>query len=145
VARVGRRAPLLLLHGGSGSWTHWVRNIAPLVRAAAAAVWVPDMPGFGDSALPPGCQDADQLPPWLEQGLQQLLGRTPVDVVGFSFGALVAGYLATAHPASAWPACCWWAPLRSAPSAAAAAAAAVERHPPGPTARRRAPPQPAHC
>ncbi|MEG2631610.1 MAG: alpha/beta hydrolase, partial [Comamonas sp.] len=25
--------PLVLLHGGSGSWTHWVRNIEALVAA----------------------------------------------------------------------------------------------------------------
>ena len=45
-------APVVLLHGGAGSWTHWVRNITPLV-AAGRRVWVPDLPGFGDSAPPP--------------------------------------------------------------------------------------------
>ena len=91
-------APVVLLHGGSGSWTHWLRNIAPLV-AAGHAVWVPDMPGFGDSAAPPDGQDADVLPGWLEAGLHQLLGDTPVALVGFSFGALVAGLWAQARPA----------------------------------------------
>ncbi|GCL63814.1 alpha/beta fold hydrolase [Pseudaquabacterium pictum] len=91
-------APVVLLHGGSGSWTHWLRNIAPLA-AAGHAVWVADMPGFGDSAAPPDGGDADVLPGWLETGLQQLLGATPVAVVGFSFGALVAGLWAQARPA----------------------------------------------
>ena len=91
-------APVVLLHGGSGSWTHWLRNIGPLA-AAGHAVWVPDMPGFGDSAAPPDGQDADVLPRWLEAGLQQLLGDTPVALVGFSFGALVAGLWAQARPA----------------------------------------------
>lgn len=91
-------APVVLLHGGSGSWTHWLRNIAPLA-AAGHAVWVPDMPGFGDSAAPPDGQDADVLPGWLEAGLQQLAGTTPVALVGFSFGALVAGLWAQARPA----------------------------------------------
>lgn len=90
--------PVLLLHGGAGSWTHWVRNIAAL-RRAGRSVWVPDMPGFGASALPPGCVDADQLPPWLGQGLQMLLGERALDVVGFSFGGLVGGYLARVQPA----------------------------------------------
>jgi pimeloyl-ACP methyl ester carboxylesterase len=89
---------VVLLHGGSGSWKHWLRNIAPLV-ADGHAVWVPDMPGFGDSAAPPDGQDADVLPGWLETGLQQLLGDTPVALVGFSFGALVAGLWAQARPA----------------------------------------------
>jgi 2-hydroxy-6-oxonona-2,4-dienedioate hydrolase len=94
----GGRAPVVLLHGGSGSWTHWLRNITPLV-AAGHAVWVPDMPGFGASAAPPDGQDADVLPGWLEPGLRQLIGVAPVALVGFSFGALVAGLWARAQPA----------------------------------------------
>jgi pimeloyl-ACP methyl ester carboxylesterase len=90
--------PLLLLHGGSGSWTHWVRNIDALV-AAGWQVLVPDMPGFGDSAAPPDGHDADVLPGWLEQGLQTLIGAQPVACVGFSFGGLVGGLWAAAQPA----------------------------------------------
>ena len=90
-------APVVLLHGGSDSWTHWLRSIGPLA-AAGFAVWVPDMPGFGASAAPPDGQDADVLPGWLELGLQQLVGDVPVALVGFSFGALVAGLWAQAWP-----------------------------------------------
>lgn len=90
--------PLLLLHGGAGSWTHWVRNIQPLVDAGYR-VLVPDLPGFGESAAPPDGQDADVLPGWLEQGLMRLLGDRPVTLIGFSFGALVGGLWAQAHPA----------------------------------------------
>ncbi len=93
-----QRPPLLLLHGGSGSWTHWLRNIDPLV-AAGWQVLVPDMPGFGDSAVPPDGRDADVLPAWLEAGLQRLIGNTPLPVVGFSFGALVAGLWTQRAPA----------------------------------------------
>ena len=91
-------APVVLLHGGSGSWTHWLRTLEPLVRAGCR-VLVPDMPGFGESAAPPDGHDADVLPGWLERGLVQLVGATPVALVGFSFGALVAGLWAHAHPA----------------------------------------------
>ncbi len=91
-------APVVLLHGGSGSWTHWLRNIDALA-GVGHAVWAPDMPGFGDSAAPPDGHDADVLPGWLEPGLQQLIGDTPVALVGFSFGALVAGLWARARPA----------------------------------------------
>ena len=92
------RPPLLLLHGGSGSWTHWVRNIAPLV-AAGWQVLVPDMPGFGESAAPPDGEDADVLPGWLEAGLQALIGANPLPAVGFSLGALVAGLWTQQAPA----------------------------------------------
>lgn len=92
------RAAVVLLHGGSGSWTHWLRNIDALTTAGHV-VWVPDMPGFGASGAPPDGQDADVLPGWLELGLQQLAGAAPVALVGFSFGALVAGLWARARPA----------------------------------------------
>ncbi len=89
--------PLVLLHGGSGSWTHWVRNIAPLVQAGYRLL-VPDMPGFGASAPLPSGIDADDVFPWLERGLNLLLGRQAVDLVGFSFGGLVAGLWTAAVP-----------------------------------------------
>jgi pimeloyl-ACP methyl ester carboxylesterase len=90
-------APLVLLHGGSGSWTHWLRNVLPLA-ASGRLVLVPDLPGFGDSALPPGGADADVMPAPLQQGLDELVGSAPCDVVGFSFGAMVAGLLAREQP-----------------------------------------------
>ncbi len=90
-------SPIVLLHGGSGSWNHWVRNIEPLVRAGHQ-VLVPDLPGFGDSARPPAGRDADALPRWVELGLETLLGSAACDVVGFSFGGMVAGLLAAQWP-----------------------------------------------
>jgi pimeloyl-ACP methyl ester carboxylesterase len=96
-ADAGPAGPVVLLHGGSGSWTHWVRNIDALV-AAGRQVLVPDLPGFGDSARPPGGGDADDVAPALEAGLATLLGAQRCDLVGFSFGGLTAGLLAAAHP-----------------------------------------------
>lgn len=89
--------PLVLLHGGSGSWTHWVRNIEDLV-AAGRELWIPDLPGFGDSAMPPVGGDADALVEPLAEGLRALFGPRPCDLVGFSFGGLTAGLLLAAHP-----------------------------------------------
>ncbi len=93
----GLGRPLVLLHGGSGSWTHWVRNIDSLV-AAGYQVFVPDLPGFGDSAPPDKGSDADALPEPLEMGLQMLLGDTPCDLAGFSFGGMTAGLWAAQQP-----------------------------------------------
>jgi 2-hydroxy-6-oxonona-2,4-dienedioate hydrolase len=93
----GQGEPLVLLHGGSGSWTHWIRNVEALA-AAGRKVVVPDLPGFGDSARPPGGQDADSVAPALAQGLRAMVGSVPVDVVGFSFGGLVASLMAASHP-----------------------------------------------
>jgi pimeloyl-ACP methyl ester carboxylesterase len=95
---------LVLLHGGSGSWTHWLRSIGPL-RDAGWRVLVPDLPGFGDSDLPQGCSDVDDLPPHLHAGLQQLqaAGRcsTAVNVVGFSFGGMAGALWLAEHPQDA--------------------------------------------
>ena len=95
------RPALVLLHGGSGSWLHWVRNIGPLLRAGYR-VLAPDLPGFGDSDLPPGCTDVPQLPEHLHVGLQQLAAqgqvRGPVQFVGFSFGGMTAALWLAEHP-----------------------------------------------
>ena len=91
-------APVVLLHGGSGSWTHWLRNILPL-GASGRRVLVPDLPGFGDSAKPVTGRDGDAMPEPLEAGLNILLGQQRCDLVGFSFGGMVAGFLSAQFPA----------------------------------------------
>jgi pimeloyl-ACP methyl ester carboxylesterase len=90
--------PLVLLHGGSGSWTHWLRNIDALA-GSGREVLAADLPGFGDSALPPQGRDADALPAPVEAGLRVLLGAGACDMVAFSFGGMVAGLLAAQFPA----------------------------------------------
>ena len=94
------RPPVVLLHGGSGSWTHWLRNIDALL-AAGRQVYAADLPGFGDSALPASGSDADVLPEPVEQGLQLLLGDAACELVAFSFGGMVAGFIAAQFPARA--------------------------------------------
>lgn len=92
----GQGQPLVLLHGGHGSWMHWVRNIGPL--AQHYRVLVPDMPGFGDSddfSLPPhDPQRLDALLNALAQSLEQLAPGKPLHLAGFSFGGAMAGLLA---------------------------------------------------
>lgn len=107
--RDGTRPPVILLHGGSGSWTHWVRNIEPLL-AAGHTVAAPDIPGFGDSDLPPGGHDVDAVVEPLAQGARQLLadpavlgapataGEGRAAWVGFSFGGMTAGLVAAQSP-----------------------------------------------
>ncbi len=95
---------MVLLHGGSGSWTHWLRCIAPL-RDAGWRLLVPDLPGFGDSDLPPACTDVDALPAHLHAGLEQLQSAArctgPVSVVGFSFGGMAGALWLSAYPQDA--------------------------------------------
>ena len=94
----GTGPALMLLHGGSGSWTHWIRNIESFV-AAGYRVLAPDLPGSGDSAPPPDGEDADVIPRWLAAGLECLgFAVGGVRVIGFSFGSLVAALLARDYP-----------------------------------------------
>ncbi|MDM9559807.1 alpha/beta fold hydrolase [Bordetella petrii] len=97
---LGSGAPLVLLHGGHGSWLHWVRNIEALARRYT--VWVPDMPGYLDSAAAPPPTGDDELEPLLA-ALRATLDRavgpdTAIGLAGFSFGGLVAARLAARRP-----------------------------------------------
>lgn len=93
----GEGRPVVLLHGGAGSWTHWVRNVGALSQQGRC-VWAPDLPGFGDSAAPVRGGDADAVADCLSHSFRELFGYVQIDVVGFSFGALVAGFLAVRTP-----------------------------------------------
>jgi pimeloyl-ACP methyl ester carboxylesterase len=88
--------PLVLLHGGHGSWQHWARNIAPL--AQHYRVLAPDLPGYGESDTPPE-PTMHSLVTTTRAALDQLLGAdTPVRLAGFSFGGLVAAHIAAQCP-----------------------------------------------
>jgi pimeloyl-ACP methyl ester carboxylesterase len=93
--RFGEGAPLLLLHGGHGSWLHWVRNIPALARHRT--LWVPDLPGFGASSDVPDDGSVqgplDRLVDALLDTMPESSVAEPPDVVAFSFGALVTAHL----------------------------------------------------
>lgn len=91
--RWGKGRPLVLLHGGSGSWRHWLRNIPAL--AMDRMVICADLPGLGDSAMPPMPASPETIAPILAEGLAQILpAGSGYDLTGFSFGALCSGHLA---------------------------------------------------
>jgi len=93
----GKGPPVVLLHGGSGSWTHWLRNIRSL-EDDGRMVCVPDLPGFGESTNPPSGNDADSVVAPIVQGIIEIAGQRPVDLVAFSFGSIVGGLLSTQEP-----------------------------------------------
>jgi len=92
----GSGPPLVLFHGSHGSWLHWARNIDAL--AADRTLWVADMPGYGESAMPPG-QDHASYSAVLAEGLRGLVApELPLEIVGFSFGGVVGAYFSALHP-----------------------------------------------
>ena len=85
--------PLVLLHGGSGSWTHWIRNIPELSRHYQ--LWVPDLPGLGQSAMPAKPHIPASVAEGVVAGLDRLFpAGGSLRLAGFSFGGHIAGLTA---------------------------------------------------
>lgn len=87
----GAGPALVLLHGGSGAWTHWVANVASL--AGRYRLLIPDMPGYGTSDGPP--ETVEDMADEIARGVGALTAPDePLALVGFSFGSLVAALTA---------------------------------------------------
>ena len=93
VRSFGHGQPLLLLHGGVGSWTHWRRNVgalAPHFRVHAA-----DLPGFGDAPDVPRGTTPEGFLDIVTASFAALASREgPLRIAGFSFGAALGATLA---------------------------------------------------
>lgn len=95
----GAGYPLVLIHGGSGSWMHWLRNIEDLSRDFMLIL--PDIPGSGESASPVQISAA-RIGATMRDGLKTIIGpEMGFAIAGFSLGGLMAGYLAQASAACA--------------------------------------------
>ena len=89
----GRGEPVVLLHGGYGSWLHWLRNVEDL--SSRYMVIAPDMPGFGESGDLGEAASAFGIADALLQGLDRIIGQGgSFRLAGFSFGGSIAGHLA---------------------------------------------------
>jgi 2-hydroxy-6-oxonona-2,4-dienedioate hydrolase len=89
----GDGPPLALLHGGYGSWTHWIRNVLPLSRTFTVAA--PDLPGLGESATPLEPHTAEGLASIVVEGLELVFpGLSDLHIAGFSFGGVLGGHVA---------------------------------------------------
>jgi pimeloyl-ACP methyl ester carboxylesterase len=89
----GAGEPLVLFHGGSGSWTHWIRNIPELSRHFE--LWVADIPGLGSSTMPPQPWVPATIADVVVGGLGEVLPPSARPrLAGFSFGGQIAGLTA---------------------------------------------------
>ncbi len=92
----GARPPLVLLHGGYGSWRHWVHTVPAF--ATDRRVIAADLPGLGESASPTDASP-EGIAAILRDGLHTLLRPGEYyDIVGFSFGGMIAGNVAALDP-----------------------------------------------
>lgn len=86
---------LLLLHGGSGSWLHWIKNVE--ILSAKYDVWTLDLPALGWST--------DQAKPYevdlAVERVLKVMGVQPalqsVHLVAFSWGCVAASLIATSR------------------------------------------------
>jgi 2-hydroxy-6-oxonona-2,4-dienedioate hydrolase len=85
--------PLVLLHGGFGSWNHWLANVPVLMTQRQ--VWTLDLPGLGTSGDMPKPYTTRHFAELICNGLGELLGpEASFDLAGFSFGAMIGGAVA---------------------------------------------------
>jgi 2-hydroxy-6-oxonona-2,4-dienedioate hydrolase len=95
--RFGEGEPIVLLHGGHGSWLHWIRNVEALSKIFT--LWIADMPGFGDSDSPSTELGVPEVAAIVGSSISSLIGpKAPVGLVGFSFGGMVATQIAVSRP-----------------------------------------------
>ena len=96
--RWGQGTPLVLLHGGTGSWRHWAGNIAAL--AQHYQVYAADAPGLGDSDM---MHEEPEITPEsvsaiVAEGVARILPEgARFHIMGFSFGAMVSTHVAAMH------------------------------------------------
>lgn len=89
----GEGEPLILLHGGFGSWYHWVKNVESL--AQHYRVIAADMPGQGDSDDPSHPYDGPSLAEIAAKGVEELTeAEEPLRFACFSFGSVIGGLAA---------------------------------------------------
>ena len=89
----GEGEPLVLFHGGFGSWTHWLRNIPVLSRRYRLIV--ASLPGLGESDDVPIPHTPEGIAAIAAEGVARILpAGERFHLTGFSFGGLIAGHVA---------------------------------------------------
>lgn len=95
VKRSGSGHPLLMFHGGMGSWTHWVRNID--VLSEHFEVRAIDAPSYGESEqVDYGLTPEEYLQVAIASVNRIVAEDESFSIVGFSFGAAI-GSAVAAH------------------------------------------------
>jgi pimeloyl-ACP methyl ester carboxylesterase len=93
--QAGSGLPVLILHG----WGARIEAVDPIIRALSPrlAVYAVDLPGFGESGLPPQTWGGGDYAEWT-RALLDHLGLERASLVGHSHGGRTAIHLAARHP-----------------------------------------------
>lgn len=93
IRATGHGPNLVLIHGGSGSRTHWFNNVRAL--SEHFTVITLDLPGFGESARPPEGMTTIEYVAWVAQAVRLTVNNQAFHLVGFSFGGAVSAGIAS--------------------------------------------------
>lgn len=86
------QSPLVLLHGGFGSWRHWILNVLPL--SERFTVFTADLPGLGDSDRIGDEYTAENIAAVVSAGVDVLIPPPArFHIAGFSFGGIIGGHV----------------------------------------------------
>ena len=89
----GTGKPIIFLHGGYGSWKHWIKQIHFFSKNYT--LFIPDMPGFGDSDDLKKPHTPEKIAKNLMDGFLKInpITNQKINIIGFSFGGLITGHL----------------------------------------------------
>ena len=92
---MGTGAPLVFVHGLAGCWQNWLENIPHFARSHR--VIAVDLPGFGESGLPP---EAVSIPGYgrFVDAFLDAIGVECASLVGNSMGGFISAEVALSHP-----------------------------------------------
>lgn len=91
------RKQILILHGWGSSIKSW-KKVQNDLYGYGFEVIVPDMPGFGESDPPPAPWNGEAYVNWLLGFIESQKLKTPINIVGHSFGGGLAIKLAVEYP-----------------------------------------------
>ncbi|MFZ0746565.1 MAG: alpha/beta fold hydrolase [Terracidiphilus sp.] len=89
--------PVVLVHGLGGRADDW-GNLAPYLAKAGYRVYMPDLPGYGQSAKPVNFSYSVPDEAAVVVGFFDVLGLKQVDLGGWSMGGWIVQLVAAEHP-----------------------------------------------
>jgi len=89
--------PVVLVHGLGGRAEDW-EKLAPYLRKAGYRVYLPDLPGFGQSERPPNFSYSVTDQSKMVVGFFDALGLKQVDLGGWSMGGWIVQLVAANNP-----------------------------------------------
>jgi pimeloyl-ACP methyl ester carboxylesterase len=93
---IGEGAPIILVHGLSGSSLWWKRNVPAL--ASAYRLYLVDLPGFGSMASPFARFELKDASGWLIRWMETV-GIAQAHLIGHSMGGYICLQIAARYPA----------------------------------------------